>query len=1060
MTELNRAGEAGSLGHIDTIQGDFRDQIDVVADELRQLAGNADVPNDPLSSPYVLYVNPYTGNDVYISGDYKNTGDLERRISLQKLEAGYTEARPFRTINRAVIEAGIITSRSHFTTDAQRDRALVSIVVAPGEQTVLNGVGDNAAMAQWDDGKVPTDAELTAFNPIEGGIILPRGCSLVSLDLRKTIIRPAYVPDEADEEADYSNRSAIFRMTGQGYYYGFTFKDQLNSTSSHHLLSCFEFASAGQLTDFYRKINQISTDVDDTNAVARDYESEIVGPQPENPAQATDTVNGASPYIYNISSRSVLGLCGVFANGAQTTGFNSVVIAQFTGVSLQTDLSCWEQYVGGTWTQAATYANLINADPDDIRMNPNRRSFHIRALNDAVIQEVSVFAIGQGIHHWTESGGELTITNSNSNFGGCAALSEGFKDAAAPKDQDWNTAFVRRAVNPFSKDGNVRQVSIGTLVAGQSNTASVLTLTADFNPETLEREGYSFKEDDYIWVDNPGGADYRARLSATPWSDANPERINIQGQMETDDADGNVNPSDNGVDNNEYQNLENKRVYIRRLLDVRSVDERRYSIILSGQANSNQRVPVKEYIVQPETGSWNDRILAVNASETTTDASDGVNVEFKVAERPAAETVYSSAKYYRPGDTIRQANKHYTAGEVVYGGAFDADNWSESFVHMDEEYSAPDFFKNAQPLIVFDGDTDQAEDSEDMGFALNDAVVEAQYESATDYQGAFNYLRNLGRSIAQAEALLIPQDEDNRNSAIAGAVEFRRPSTIRMFGQAYEWAGYLNYTKALPQYQGDMSRVNKFTYYFTNEGGGKVFASGFNEEGFLVTNRGIEEVESGKVIGFENIGNSDIEIDIPELPIASQAQQGIVELATRAETNALSDDTRAVTPASLVDFARLNAVPVGVVSMYAGTSAPAGWLECNGGAIPARYPRLRALIGNNTPDMRGEFVRGWDHGRGVDSGRAIRSAQGESLDSHTHGLTGGSASGTFVTGVTLNQSRNEVPNSPDEVDVLNRNTSLTTTTGSVSYSNPTVESTGGAETRPRNRALMFMVKHD
>ena len=85
-----------SLGHIDTIQGDFRDQIDVVADELRQLAGNADVPNDPLSSPYVLYVNPYTGNDVYISGDYKNTGDLERRISLQKLEAGYTEARPFK----------------------------------------------------------------------------------------------------------------------------------------------------------------------------------------------------------------------------------------------------------------------------------------------------------------------------------------------------------------------------------------------------------------------------------------------------------------------------------------------------------------------------------------------------------------------------------------------------------------------------------------------------------------------------------------------------------------------------------------------------------------------------------------------------------------------------------------------------------------------------------------------------------------------------------------------------------------------------------------------------
>lgn len=1059
MSELNRAGEKASLGHIDTTQAEFRKQVDVVADELRQLAGNADIPDDPLSAPYVLYVDGYIGSDVYVSGDYKSTGDLERRISLQKLEAGFTQSRPFRTINRAVIEAGIITSRNYFSTDAQRDKALVSIVVAPGEQIALNGVGSNNTLTTWADGTIPTDAELVAFNPVEGGIILPRGCSLVSLDLRKAIIRPDYVPSEADELADYKNRSCIFRMTGQGYYYGFTFKDKLNSTSSHHLLSCFEFASSGQLADFYRKIDEVSVDVSAANAIARESEYQIVGPQPENPTIATDTVSGASPYIYNISSRSVLGLCGVFCDGSKVEGFKSVVIAQFTGVSLQTDLSCWEQYVGGVWTQVATYGNLIGTDPDDIRMKPERRSFHIRAVNDSVIQEVSVFAIGHGIHHWTESGGELTITNSNSNWGGCAGLSEGFKKEPAPKDKDWNTAFVRRAVDPFSKDGNVRQVTIGRLVETQSNTATVLTLDADFSPESLERDGYSLKGNDYVWVDNPGGADYRARLTSTPWSAANPERINVQTQVETDDADGNVNPSDTGVDNNEYQNIASKRVYVRRMLDVRSVDERRYSIILEGQPFGTQRTPVKEYVIQPESGTWDERILTVNASETTDEAQNGVNVELKVAQRPADETTFSTTTYYRPGDTIRQGNKHLTSGHIAYG-AFDEDQWSESYVHMSEDYSAPDFFKNAQPLLVFDGDTDQSESSDDMGFALNSTIVEAQYESATDYQGAFNYLRNLGRSSGQAQALLIPQAENARNSSISGAVEFCRPSIIRMFGQAYEWAGYLNYTKALPQYQGDLSRTNKFTYYFTNEGGGKVFASGFNEEGFLVSNRGIEEVESGKVIGFENIGNSDIEIDIPELPIASQAQAGIVELATTAETDALARDDRAVTPASLTNFAKLNATPIGAVMMYAGTAPPSGWLECNGAGIPSRYRQLRALVGGSTPDMRGEFVRGWDHGRGVDSGRGIRSSQSESLDSHTHGLTGGGASGTFVTNVTLNQRLNAVPNTPDEVNVLNSSTSLSTSTGSVSYTRPTVQAEGGSETRPRNKALMFIIKHD
>ena len=175
---------------------------------------------------------------------------------------GYTEARPFKTINRAVIEAGIITSKNYWDAPNIEDYQLVSIILAPGVHTALNGAGNDtindANFPDWTSGDEPTDAELTTFNPAEGGIILPRGVSLCSLDLRKCTIRPSFVPAAADEAFtgnSPNNRSCIFRITGQGYYFGFTVRDIAGASASHHLLSAFEFADqtasgAGDLTNF------------------------------------------------------------------------------------------------------------------------------------------------------------------------------------------------------------------------------------------------------------------------------------------------------------------------------------------------------------------------------------------------------------------------------------------------------------------------------------------------------------------------------------------------------------------------------------------------------------------------------------------------------------------------------------------------------------------------------------------------------------------------------------------------------------------------------------------
>lgn len=72
-----------------------------------------------------------------------------------------------------------------------------------------------------------------------------------------------------------------------------------------------------------------------------------------------------------------------------------------------------------------------------------------------------------------------------------------------------------------------------------------------------------------------------------------------------------------------------------------------------------------------------------------------------------------------------------------------------------------------------------------------------------------------------------------------------------------------------------------------------------------------------------------------------------------------------------------SALPVGVPVPWPTATAPAGWLKCNGAVFTAaQYPKLAlAYPGLKLPDLRGEFIRGWDDGRGVDSGRAILSAQ-------------------------------------------------------------------------------------
>ena len=89
-----------------------------------------------------------------------------------------------------------------------------------------------------------------------------------------------------------------------------------------------------------------------------------------------------------------------------------------------------------------------------------------------------------------------------------------------------------------------------------------------------------------------------------------------------------------------------------------------------------------------------------------------------------------------------------------------------------------------------------------------------------------------------------------------------------------------------------------------------------------------------------------------------------------------------------------SALPVGVPVPWPSATPPTGWLKCNGAPFSAEeYPELaKAYPTNELPDLRGEFIRGWDDGRGVDSGRLLLSAQDASgVGSFSGGYSDGTA---------------------------------------------------------------------
>ncbi len=145
-----------------------------------------------------------------------------------------------------------------------------------------------------------------------------------------------------------------------------------------------------------------------------------------------------------------------------------------------------------------------------------------------------------------------------------------------------------------------------------------------------------------------------------------------------------------------------------------------------------------------------------------------------------------------------------------------------------------------------------------------------------------------------------------------------------------------------------------------------------------------------------------------------------------------------------------SALPVGVPVPWPSATPPTGWLKCNGAPFAAEnYPKLALVYpGLVLPDLRGEFIRGWDDGRGVDSGRALLSAQGDAIRNINGAFTdvrfnsSAAANGAF-TMVNLGQASSDSAGTGFAKQV----------TFNASNSVPTA-----SENRPRNIAFNYIVR--
>lgn len=212
--------------------------------------------------------------------------------------------------------------------------------------------------------------------------------------------------------------------------------------------------------------------------------------------------------------------------------------------------------------------------------------------------------------------------------------------------------------------------------------------------------------------------------------------------------------------------------------------------------------------------------------------------------------------------------------------------------------------------------------------------------------------------------------------------------------------------------------------------------------------------------GTINVGTTALTF-VNEHRAASSSLPGVVILASVADAIAGTDEQKAVTPKGALEAA-FSAYPVGAPIPWPTAVPPPGFIAMTGQSFSAAtYPKLAiaypALV---LPDMRAEFIRGWDAGRGIDTGRAILTQQLSANLAHVHvdkwafarrnSNPGGINSASTAYAKTYWDPESDAPSGTLKQSVDG--------TWSGSSSGLDATSSGGTESRPRNISFYYIVR--
>ena len=915
----------------------------------------------------IIYVNP---DDFVASDAYDNRGN--------------SALRPFKTLQRAFLEVARFSYRVGLSND---EFDAFSIYLYPSEYVVDNRpvIADYNQIQPFNENTnfdlTSASNELYKFNSTRGGIIAPRGVSVVGSDLRRTKIVPKYVPYPTVQgslgitAANEPVPSGIFKLTGGCYFWQMSFFDgdntgvyyrddlaQIAPNFSHHKLTCFEFANVEDLELYYQKISKGYAVIPDTSGIVsqdqmqlRVEENRIVGPisdefavsqiirngqtataftvdelgNPKNhgfsvgvavnisgvtgptdqdallyngsflvtSAQGNqftyqmssepsgnalgnnvlvkveiDTVDSASPYVFNCSLRSVWGINGMHADGAEATGFKSMVVAQFTGISLQKDdraFVLYNQTTGAYEPQASGSGAHINGLA---QYRKGWRHRHIYASNDAFIQVVSVFAVGFGDHFFSDSGGDLSITNSNSNFGNTSLRSKGFKAAAFTKDK---AGQITHVIPPKSLS-DVSEISINWVTIDINKTKSVADptklflygYTVETGKPPAKVQGYTIgaRRDDvntpdrlYVLLIASGASE-----PTTHYADISPSGPTVTGTKAGDDdspiqwdsvnsqwylqVDGSANTIYTTLQANSiYQNLGfTPTTFIRRVPDARNLVDRiyRYRYVLDKDAFPVPRAPITGFVIQPRSSETNSPAFAkayyIYAVETYQTFVKGVTDGVYYMTLLNASVSPSTSNFN---------DFAFSQAVVDLYPAFDRDNpvadpAAAVSIASNEVLGVVSTTDGASPTP--NEDKQRSLTKETSQFFLLESENNLGYNTTSNVLNGISVTARLGEAEERKIALILNAD----NSVQPLLCELRRYSILRASGHTFEYLGFGpgNYSTAFPSTQVEvLTPAQVRLSQSLKEAAGVAYYSGVNSDGELFVGNQVINPVTGQI---------------------------------------------------------------------------------------------------------------------------------------------------------------------------------------------------------------------